>query len=63
MFVLADKQILCGSCGTLVGLAYTTTALPEFKKHRRFVLKDDLVVVGIDERFYCNEECKRKAQV
>jgi hypothetical protein len=55
VLIVADKQILCGSCGALVGLKYGDWAP---------LLKDRCVVRSADEKvFYCNPKCKQRAQV
>ena len=56
MILIADKQILCGSCGAQIGLEYKTTA-------DILILKNKYVVSGDDWIFYCNQKCKDKARV
>jgi hypothetical protein len=59
VLIVADKQILCGSCGKLVGLEKrddSDTVL--------FVVKDRYVVATPHPgRFFCNVTCKERAQV
>jgi hypothetical protein len=54
MLIVADKQILCATCGKLIGLYRQPICL----------LKDrDVASSADDKRFYCNPICKEKAQV
>jgi hypothetical protein len=54
VLIVADKQILCASCGKLVGVMV----------RRDIVVKDQFVIVLPAERvFYCNPICKERAQV
>jgi hypothetical protein len=54
VLIVADKQILCGSCGALVGLRVDKTAV---------VVKDSYVVVVSPKFYFCNITCKERAQV
>lgn len=60
MILIADKQILCGSCGARIGL--------EGKQYLDdpcsiLMVKDRYVVSGDDWIFYCNQKCKDKTRV
>jgi hypothetical protein len=56
MLIVADKQILCGSCGALVGLF-------AFHSMNVTLLKDGYVVFVSVKEAYCNSTCKERAQV
>jgi hypothetical protein len=56
MLIVADKQILCGSCGALVGLRFEL-------REQTVVLKDSYVVIVSPKFYFCNSTCKERAQV
>lgn len=59
MLIVADKQILCATCGALIGLVRQPGgAIPIAT-----LLKDRYVVFVSADRAYCNFTCKQKAQV
>jgi hypothetical protein len=57
VLIVADKQILCATCGKLVGLGIgSITHLKD-----RYVIS---VHQGVDEPvLFCNIKCKERAQV
>lgn len=62
MILVADKQILCGSCGARIGLEALKGHLPEGVPSV-LIVKDKYVVSGDDWIFYCNQKCKDKSRV
>jgi len=66
--IVANSQVLCGSCGALVGLAWTVKVLikesiPAERSYPRLVVKDCYVVSGEEAVLFCNETCKGKARI
>ena len=55
MLIVADKQILCATCGKLVGLQVVKTQV--------VVVKDSYVVVISPKYYFCNSTCRERAQV
>jgi len=60
MILIADKQILCGSCGARIGLEVFKWPGDNFSL---LMVKDKYVVSGDDWIFYCNQKCKDKSRV
>jgi hypothetical protein len=59
VLIVADKQILCATCGALIGLVRQPGgAIPIAT-----LLKDQYVVFLTADRAYCNIKCKERAQV
>jgi hypothetical protein len=61
MILIADKQVLCGSCGARIGLE--SSMVPGHIATGVLIVKDKYVVSGDDWIFYCNQKCKEKASV
>ena len=58
MILIADKLILCGSCGERIGFQSG-----KFGQQGITILKDRYVVAGDERIYFCNQQCKDKTRV